>query len=280
MPPERVEALVEIQAICQSTGHHLVLVGAYAREVTFDRAVERAPQRATRDVDAAVHLTGWAEFEHLASAITATGRFRRVDSDGLTFIHENGTQVDLIPHGPIAGPDARLRWPNDATRTMSMEGFDAVREHAVPTNIDGVIFSVADLPDLVALKLFAYADRRNRSTKDLEDLVFILRHATDALMDRVYDELSEDDLIGHPYYDYGPLLLGIDIHDRCDPVSLDRLRSIARDAARRIPALPGMSRRDGADGAAELRRRFDAFEAGISRGNNNDVNVDTTDERA
>lgn len=264
MPSERDAALVEIQAICRATGHHFVLVGAYARELTFDRAVDRATQRATRDVDAAVHLTGWAEFDRLASAITATGRFRRVDRDGLTFVHENGTQIDLIPYGPIAGPDATLRWPNDPTRTMSLDGFDAVAEHAIHEDVDGVVFAVADLPDLVALKLFAYADRRHHTTKDLEDLVFILRHATDALAHRVFDELSADDLIEHPYENYGPLLLGIDISRRHDRGTLDRLRGIAHDAARRIPVLPGMPRHDGAVAASELSRRFDAFATGIA----------------
>lgn len=190
MGPDRSEAIADLRSVLDATGHSIVIIGAYGRELTFDRSVGRTSERATLDVDAAVRMRDWLEFEQLAGAIAASGHFLRTDRDGLTFRHRNGTELDLLPHGPIASPDSRLRWPNDPTRSLSVEGFDTLTAHVVHVSVGGVTVAVADLPALVALKLFAHDDRADHTRKDLEDLVFILRHATDSLGDRVFNELD------------------------------------------------------------------------------------------
>ncbi len=58
MTPEISEAIADLQSIFESTGHSLVLIGAFAREVTLDRAIGQGSHRATRDVDAAVRVAG------------------------------------------------------------------------------------------------------------------------------------------------------------------------------------------------------------------------------
>ncbi len=264
MTPEHIEALTDLAALLDAEGHRVVIIGAFAREVTFDRAIQRAPHRMTLDVDAAVHMRDWDEFERLAAAITATGHFRRTEHDGLTFAHRNGTAIDLLPYGAITHPDARLRWPNDPTRSLSMEGFDSLADHAVVVRVGSVTVAVADLPHLVALKLFAFADRADHTAKDLEDLVYILRHATDALRSRVFDALSSEALMEYSYLDYGPLLIGLELSRRLDRTALDRLRSIVPIAANRATRLPAVHRGEGADGPEEASRRFDALMLGLA----------------
>jgi predicted nucleotidyltransferase len=263
MTPDALVAIRDLQAIVAATGHHIVLIGAYAREITFDRAIGIRSQRATRDIDAAVRIAGWAEFERLATEIVTTATFRRTERDGLKFVHRNGTEVDLLPFGGITGDDATLRWPDDPTRTMTLAGFGTLDERAVDADLGGVILPVADLCDLVALKLFAFNDRADRTTKDLEDLVFILEHATDALHDRAFKELDSSELIAQPYEEYGALLLGHDLRVRFDGPTRERLVSIARRAARRVPSLPALHRGSSSDQPDALDRRFAALEAGL-----------------
>jgi len=54
-------------------------------------------------------MRDWSEFEHLADAITASAHFCRIERDGLTFTHRNGTEIDLLPHGDIANRGTRSR---------------------------------------------------------------------------------------------------------------------------------------------------------------------------
>ena len=65
--------------------------------------------------EAAIPMRDWSAFEGLADAITASGHFRRIERDGLTFTHRNGTAIDLLPHGDIANRDRRSS-PSAATR--------------------------------------------------------------------------------------------------------------------------------------------------------------------
>lgn len=102
---------------------------------------------------------------------------------------------------------------------------------------------------------------RSRSTepKDLEDLVFILRHATESLEDRVFAELDGATLSEHAYPDYGPRLVGIELRRRLDGPQLHRLRAIVRAAGQRAADLPSAYRGEGADGPMETSRRFEAL---------------------
>jgi predicted nucleotidyltransferase len=146
---------------------------------------------------------------------------------------------------------------------MSLAGFATLDAYAVDADLGGVILPVADLCNLVALKLFAFDDRGDRTTKDLEDLAFILEHATDALHDRVFEELDGPELIARPYEEYGALLLGRDLRIRFDDAAGERLAAIARRAARRVPSLPGAFRASSSERTEDLVQRFNALEAGI-----------------
>jgi predicted nucleotidyltransferase len=142
---------------------------------------------------------------------------------------------------------------------MTPDALTAIRDRGV----GGVILPVADLCNLVALKLFAFTDRGDHTTKDLEDLTFILEHATDALHDRVFEELDGHILIARPYEQYGALLLGRDLRIRFDDAACERLAAIARRAARRVPSLPGAFRASSSERSEDLVQRFNALAAGV-----------------
>ena len=159
-----VHAIVEAVQALESDGRRILLVGAFARELTFDRALGSRPYRATRDVDAGVEVASWEAYDSLATRLVMNTRFHRLEPDGLTFVHEDGTQLDLLPFGGILDRSGLLRWPRNPSRTLSLHGFEAADESAIVVHIGNIVVRVAALPNLVGLKLIAYRDRSQRTS--------------------------------------------------------------------------------------------------------------------
>ncbi len=114
-----LHAIVEAVQALESDGRRILLVGAFARELTFDRALGSRPYRATRDVDAGVEVASWEAYDSLATRLVTNTRFHRLEPDGLTFVHEDGTQLDLLPFGGILDRSGLLRWPPRISRTST-----------------------------------------------------------------------------------------------------------------------------------------------------------------
>lgn len=203
--PELV-ALAALATVAEDLGVSIVLIGALAREIVFDLSSAGHALRATRDVDAGVHVQDWDAYEQLMTAMVHHGHFVRVAEHKLR--HHDGTEVDLLPFGGVADEGGNITWL-ESGRVMSVGGFPAAAEHSRTEDLDGVRVRVVNLPGLVALKLFAFGDRRD--AKDLQDLLLILGGASDELRHRTYEELDPDVLVQLPYEQVGPLLLGRDI---------------------------------------------------------------------
>ncbi|MDZ7703627.1 MAG: hypothetical protein U5L04_03975 [Trueperaceae bacterium] len=102
-----------------------------------------------------------------------------------------------MPFGDIANQAGLIDWP-ETKKQMSVVGLDAAYEHAVAIELENETIRLATPPWHVALKLIAYSERR--AEKDLRDLDFILRHATEVFIDRMFDELGgllADDVLGY-----------------------------------------------------------------------------------
>lgn len=233
MTDEVIEAIQALRSALAATGHQVVLVGAHARNLTIDRPLGHEPRR-TRDVDFAVRVADWTEYGVVATALVEIAGFQRRQTDTIKFLHPNGTELDIIPYGGIVDQDAMLRWPDDPQREMSMAGFAAIDAHVIDERVGDDILRVPHPSVLVALKIFAYADRSTQTLKDLEDLCTILQHATDLFHDRAFKELG-DAVADYDYPDYGPLLIGRDIRARFDEHTLTMLLTIVRTKILRAP---------------------------------------------
>ena len=79
MSTEPLSVLAEAVHLLERAGHRVVLVGAVARQTVFDSRLGRHPYRATRNVDAAVRVSDWKQYEQIASILTNGGRSESTD---------------------------------------------------------------------------------------------------------------------------------------------------------------------------------------------------------
>lgn len=193
-----------------------LLVGAMARDLWLHYAHGIPTGRATTDVDFAVAVASWADFDAVRERLIDSGSFRPTGV-AHRLQHVSERRVDLIPFGHVAGADGLIAWPPDGAVKMSVAGYDEARSSAVRIRLpDGVDVSAVTLPALVVLKIHAWADRHaEQPRKDAYDLYLILRHYLDAgNADRFYSDhgawMEQED------FDYGRAgarLVGLDVRN-------------------------------------------------------------------
>lgn len=153
------------------------VIGASARDMVFEYGYNIKASRATRDIDLAVQVATWDEFQSLKSALIATGYFAH--SKMMQRIHyQNEIPIDIVPFGAIAADDKTISWPPDDSVKMNVTGFNDAY-HATQT-VRLRESPILDIPivtpaALVILKLMAWKDRSSEHSKDAIDLAFILR---------------------------------------------------------------------------------------------------------
>jgi predicted nucleotidyltransferase len=189
------------------------IIGATARDIIFEHAYGIKAPRATKDIDLAVQVSTWADFEQLKKGLAATGHFAYTKM-AQRLLYQNEIPVDIVPFGTIE-KQGSIFWPPEYSIKMTMTGFkeahktmQIVRLRENPT----LEVYVITPPSLVLLKLTAWQDRHLHNTKDAQDLAFILSsylHAGNI------ERLAEDhsDLLEHDF-DFeisGARLLGRDI---------------------------------------------------------------------
>jgi predicted nucleotidyltransferase len=93
-----------------------MLVGATARIILVESVFGLASGRATRDVDFAVALETWEQFEALRVRLMSVHGFKadaRIDHK--LYYHLPGAAlgipVDLVPFGALGGEREEIRWP-------------------------------------------------------------------------------------------------------------------------------------------------------------------------
>jgi predicted nucleotidyltransferase len=211
-----VEAVVwALRAAAEAVGAPFMLVGAYARDLRLEGVPGPLALRFTRDVDFAVMVETWGEFEHVRAGLPGRPEQDFAPGDAqhrLVFLGR--LKVDLVPFGALMEADGTIRWPPDGKTVMSVLGFEDAYETATEMMLGPECVRVVTLAGLTLLKLVAWNDDRRR-TKDAEDLALVLRKYPDAPAheDRLW--LGPDaDLADAPSFDYetaGARLLGRDL---------------------------------------------------------------------
>ena len=115
-------------------------------------------------------------------------------------------EVDIVPYGVVAKEDDNIYWPPEEVVAMSVKGFDEVLSEAITVSIDDKFkVKIASLHGLFLLKLNAWLDRNAKTSKDAEDMSFILSNYFMANLDReihqeVYDWENFDEYIVGGYW--------------------------------------------------------------------------------
>ncbi len=242
-PAEVLEPILQLSIVCNQQSVPFYLIGAMARDILFQRAGLK-PRRLTQDLDFAIAIKTWNNFEKLADSLGQQGFNRSKNSHRFRF--KNTLPVDIVPFGEIADQNQQIAWPPDQTFVMSVLGFSEGYEMAESIVFkNSVTIKVANLEGLLALKLISWGDRHEQ--RDAEDIGLILSFLY-MLDDRLEEKLYKDhqDLINVEHPSLSNALAGVIgrvLLERCEERTRKKLISILEKESQEgieSPLLKGM----------------------------------------
>jgi len=212
--PQTVAIYELIASAAESRNIKYFVIGATARDLVLHHGFGIESRRATRDIDLAVQVPDWGEYEELKKGLVETGHF--VETSMIKRLkYQERIPVDIVPFGAIKEADGSISWPPDHEVRMNILGFEDACRDAMPVRLNTnpeLDVLVASPTSQAALKLIAWKERSPANTRDAIDLIFIIRSYLDAgnngrLPEEHSDLLDEN-------FDYvltGARLLGRDI---------------------------------------------------------------------
>lgn len=271
--PLQPVTLIVLAALHQIASRHdasYFLIGATARDILMTHVFGLDPGRATRDVDFAIALEDWSQFEIIKQAFIESGNFQSSPGEAHRLFYQPETYgtaypLDLIPFGKIASATNTIAWPPDMAVVMNVTGYAEALQHALLVDVgSGLVVSVVSIPALAALKVLAWNDRGLADNKDAQDLLFLLRHYHEAgNIDRVYeDALFVLESCGYEIDLAGAALLGHDSGLIMGKASHQALLAVLEHPDKRDRLTVHMARALNID-AAIPARFVDQFERGL-----------------
>jgi predicted nucleotidyltransferase len=179
-------------------------------------------------------------------------------------------KVDLLPFGGVETSPNTIAWPPDMAVMMNVAGFSDAFAAAVSVEVSpGVEATVASLPGIAILKLFAWADRRQENQKDALDLVTLLRSYHQAGNDhRIYEDASALAALEAVEYDpelAGAWLLGNDVASMASAATVAGLETLLNSATKdRLVEDMSRAMRGREDATAYAYRLLEQFTKGFA----------------
>ncbi len=268
--PQTSRLLAIVKQTAESLGMPFFVIGATARDMILEFGYAIPTGRMTEDIDLAVMIKGWKDYEQLKDALVATGEFNVDTRNVHCLVYQKTLSVDVIPFGPIAAPTGMITWPNQDT-FMTVLGFQEIMDHSISVRIrDGLEVRIAPLAGIAIMKLIAWNERRGSDPeRDMADLALLLRHYVQAgNTDRLYDERA--DLLVSEQHDHdraGARLLGQDMaqlmSQQTKAAVLEILQSHADPDNNKDRLIIGLSRQFGDDGYETARTLLECLRRGI-----------------
>lgn len=237
--------LLAIGAIQQAAGRlgvPVFVVGAAARIILLENIHGLNAGRATTDVDFAFAVDHWEQFHAIRTLLLESPAVSASEQVAhCLYFQTPGSEhpytIDVIPFGGVETGQSMLAWPPDMAILMNVAGFRdafaaAVRVEARP----GLEVSIASLPGIALLKLFAWAERRQENPKDALDLLALLRSYHEAGNEhRIHDHPSALAVLAATEYDpelAGAWLLGNDVATMASTTTAAELEALLHGATR------------------------------------------------
>ena len=164
-------------------GSEVYVVGAAARDLSLKLLRAGSAPRRTMDLDVAVLLEKWNEYEHLTEILIKDGFIKAPEKQRFYYcrIENVRYEVDIVPFGDIA-QEEMIAWPPEGNPVMSVRCFADVMKNADKVVVEGrFAFRMASLSGQWLIKLDAWCDRHLMTRKDAADMQFILENAYIAL---------------------------------------------------------------------------------------------------
>ena len=202
--PLLVELLRKLTDSFSKMDKEFYVIGATARDIIMQQLLDTESRRRTKDLDIAIAIPDWDTFEQVKQNLIADGFEKSMDIQQRFFYGDY--ELDIVPYGVVAKEDDNIYWPPEEEIAMSVKGFDEVLSEAITVSIDDDFkVKIASLHGLFLLKFNAWLDRNTKTSKDAEDMSFILSNYFMANLEReihqeVYDWENFDDYIVGGYW--------------------------------------------------------------------------------
>ena len=206
--------LDELIPLFQKLEIKFFVIGATARDIIMELHGEKSGRR-TQDIDIAIAVDKWEEFETIEKEIVQLSDFKKDPKQQQRFLYLNDFQIDVVPYGGITTADDKIFWPPDQSFAMTVLGFEEAEKDLVRVKIDDSLeIDIVSLTGIFILKLVAWKDRYIQGNKDADDMGFILLNYLSINEERAamehYDEVYE--IENFTITKAGAALLGIDIN--------------------------------------------------------------------
>lgn len=187
--PELKGILQALNTFFQSKEIDFYIVGATARDILLTNLYGLIPERKTMDIDIAIAISNWEEFEIIERELPQREYFEKDSHQKQRFIYKGFYAIDMIPFGKIAQKDGNIYWPPDGVIAMSVSGFPEIAAATISVSIDNEFdIKVSSLSGFFLLKLMSWKDRHLYSSKDAYDIALILLHYLEINEQRAYEE--------------------------------------------------------------------------------------------
>ncbi len=239
--PVTLDILATIHDIATGYQASYFIIGAMARDILMTHVFGIAAERATKDVDFAIALEDWAQFEVIRQAFIDSGNFQPLTAEVHRLYYLPGEHgfaypLDLIPFGKIAGARNTIAWPPDMAVVMNVTGYTEALEHALQVTVrPGLVVHVVSIPALAVLKILTWDDRGLEDNRDAQDLLFLLRNYHDAgNVNRLYDDApSLMERCGFAIDLAGAALLGYDTSLILEQPTREAILAVLNEPAKR-----------------------------------------------
>jgi len=219
-------------------GVEWLLVGAMARDLLLHYGHGIRVGRATEDVDLAIAVSDWEEYERVRRQMLDSSLFTDPEQQPHRLRYRTTMRLDIVPFGGVEQADRTIAWPPNGEPRMTVIGFAEAFENAqvilLPDNID---IAVVNLPMLILLKIIAWYDRKHRRPGvDANDALFLLSQYLECgNRRRLFSDHA--DLLDNPCFDYevaGAVLAGRDLKELLtnDHPALSALKEIIQPQVR------------------------------------------------
>ena len=145
--PELKSILQALNTFFQSKEIDFYIVGATARDILLTNLYGLIPERKTMDIDIAIAISNWEEFEIIERELPQREYFEKDSYPKQRFIYKGFYAIDVIPFGKIAQKDGNIYWPPDGVIAMSVSGFPEIAAAAISVSIDDELnIRISSLP--------------------------------------------------------------------------------------------------------------------------------------
>jgi len=201
LPQGLVELYADINGHAKALDIDYLVVGAMARDLVLTHGFGAEIERGTRDVDFAINVASWDEFNALTERLLAAA-YNADKNRAHRLYYKGGTkhewEIDIVPFGGIADADNNIYWPPKQQTVMNVRGFTEAFADALQVQISEkpeIIIPVASPAGICLLKLIAWLDRETDiRLKDTSDFLYLIKtyskipEIQEALYDQDYME--------------------------------------------------------------------------------------------